>query len=140
MEVNGYPIEPGADLRGADLTRANLTSVYVVSGRLGHSKPSTTLDVYSHFLPTADRAAAADVVGFSLQAAIGETEPRNTQQQCALWGSNPVTLLTNPSAISISRPYTTQCAHNAHTMRTVWRFVTAMTPPPTLCPCLFFRR
>ena len=47
-------------------------SVHVVSGRLGHSKPSTTLDVYSHFLPTADRAAA-DVVGFSLQAAIDKT-------------------------------------------------------------------
>ena len=47
-------------------------SVHVVSGRLGHSKPSTTLDVYSHFLPTADRAAA-DVVGFSLQAAIEKT-------------------------------------------------------------------
>ena len=27
MEVNGYTVEPGADLRGANLTGANLTEM-----------------------------------------------------------------------------------------------------------------
>ena len=32
--------------------------VRTVAGRLGHRNASTTLNVYSHFLPEADRAAA----------------------------------------------------------------------------------
>ncbi len=32
--------------------------VRTVAGRLGHRNPSTTLNVYSHFLPEADRSAA----------------------------------------------------------------------------------
>jgi integrase len=30
-----------------------------VAGRLGHRNPSTTLNVYAHFVPEADRDAAA---------------------------------------------------------------------------------
>ncbi len=29
-----------------------------VSGRVGHSRPSTTLDIYSHFIKTSDQQAA----------------------------------------------------------------------------------
>lgn len=36
--------------------------VRTVAGRLGHRNPSTTLNVYAHFLPEADKAAA-DVLG-----------------------------------------------------------------------------
>jgi len=36
--------------------------IHVVAGRLGHAKVSTTLDVYTAFIPSADRMAA-DIVG-----------------------------------------------------------------------------
>ena len=32
--------------------------VKTVSGRLGHARPSTTLNVYAHFIPASDRLAA----------------------------------------------------------------------------------
>jgi uncharacterized protein YjbI with pentapeptide repeats len=34
VEVNGYKIEPGADLTGADLTGANLLSANLLSANL----------------------------------------------------------------------------------------------------------
>ena len=48
------------DLRhtGASLMIANGVDFVTVSKRLGHAKPSTTLDIYSHALPSKDRAAA----------------------------------------------------------------------------------
>ena len=48
------------DLRhtGASLMIANNIDVVTVSHRLGHAKPSTTMDIYSHALPTKDRAAS----------------------------------------------------------------------------------
>jgi integrase len=36
--------------------------VKTVSGRLGHARPATTLNVYAHFIPATDRVAA-DVIG-----------------------------------------------------------------------------
>jgi hypothetical protein len=33
--------------------------VRTVAGRLGHRNPSTTLNVYSHFVPQSDQQAAA---------------------------------------------------------------------------------
>lgn len=36
--------------------------VKTVSGRLGHARPATTLNVYAHFIPASDRAAA-DAMG-----------------------------------------------------------------------------
>jgi integrase len=47
--------------------------VRTVSGRLGHARPSMTLDVYGHFLPAADRDAAR-VMDDALDAAT--TRPR----------------------------------------------------------------
>ncbi len=41
--------------------------VRTVAGRLGHARASTTLDVYSHFMPAADRAAA-ELLGKMLEA------------------------------------------------------------------------
>ena len=35
MEVNGYTIEPGADLREADLTGADLTLAYLMAAKAG---------------------------------------------------------------------------------------------------------
>jgi integrase len=48
------------DLRHYVATRllASGVDVRTVAGRLGHRNPSTTLNVYSHFLPEADRRAA----------------------------------------------------------------------------------
>ena len=52
------------DLRHFAATRLLDAGVPVrtVSGRLGHSRPATTLNVYAHFVPATDRVAA-DVVG-----------------------------------------------------------------------------
>jgi hypothetical protein len=36
--------------------------VKTVSGRLGHARPATTLNVYAHFIPATDRVAA-DLIG-----------------------------------------------------------------------------
>lgn len=56
------------DLRhtSASLMIANHVDVVTVSHRLGHSKPSTTMDIYSHALPLQDKIAAdilSDVIG-----------------------------------------------------------------------------
>jgi integrase len=37
--------------------------VHVVAGRLGHARPTTTLNVYSHFIESGDRAAAEAMSG-----------------------------------------------------------------------------
>lgn len=48
------------DLRHAHATRLLTAGIDVrtVAGRLGHSSASTTLNIYAHFMPSADRAAA----------------------------------------------------------------------------------
>jgi integrase len=48
------------DLRHYVATRllASGVDVRTVAGRLGHRNPSTTLNVYSHFVPEADQEAA----------------------------------------------------------------------------------
>lgn len=45
--------------------------VHVLSQRLGHAQASTTLNIYAHVLPTADRAAA-DQVGSKLEQLLTE--------------------------------------------------------------------
>jgi integrase len=60
-------IDPGVrlhDLRHFAATRLLDAGVPVktVSGRLGHARPATTLNVYAHFIPATDRVAA-DVIG-----------------------------------------------------------------------------
>jgi len=52
------------DLRHFAATRLLDAGVPVktVSGRLGHARPATTLNVYAHFIPASDRAAA-DAMG-----------------------------------------------------------------------------
>ena len=59
------------DLRHYVATRLLAAGVDVrtVAGRLGHRNASTTLNVYSHFLPEADRQAA-DVLGRLLDDAV----------------------------------------------------------------------
>lgn len=59
------------DLRHYVATRllASGVDVRTVAGRLGHRNAATTLNVYSHFLPEADRRAA-DVLGRLLDDAI----------------------------------------------------------------------
>lgn len=48
------------DLRhtGASLLLAHNIDVVTVSHRLGHAKPSTTMDIYSHAIPSRDREAS----------------------------------------------------------------------------------
>lgn len=59
------------DLRHYVATRllASGVDVRTVAGRLGHRNAATTLNVYSHFLPEADRRAA-DVLGKLLDDAV----------------------------------------------------------------------
>ena len=49
------------DLRHFAATQllASGVDVRTVAGRLGHANPATTLNIYGHFVPAADRAAAA---------------------------------------------------------------------------------
>ena len=47
--------------------------VHVVAARVGHARPSTTIDLYAHALPQSDRAAA-DVFGRSLADAMRRTD------------------------------------------------------------------
>lgn len=47
-------------------------AVHIVAGRLGHSSPATTLNVYAQFMPHADRLAA-DLVGNALASFMGDT-------------------------------------------------------------------
>jgi len=60
------------DLRHFAATRLLDAGVPVktVSGRLGHSRPATTLNVYAHFVPATDRIAA-DAMGRILSVAGG---------------------------------------------------------------------
>lgn len=48
--------------------------VRTVSGRLGHAQPAVTLNVYAHFVPAADRAAA-DILGGVLHTAALPAAP-----------------------------------------------------------------
>ncbi|MGH9228427.1 MAG: tyrosine-type recombinase/integrase [Acidimicrobiales bacterium] len=66
------------DLRHFTATRLLDAGVPVktVSGRLGHARPATTLNVYAHFIPATDRVAA-DVIGGLLAPAapVDDREP-----------------------------------------------------------------
>lgn len=46
-------------------------AIHVVKGRVGHANASTTLDVYAHFLPSADKLAS-DSAGSVLDQATNE--------------------------------------------------------------------
>lgn len=69
----GLPVIRLHDVRhsSATLQLNEGVPVHVVSGRLGHSTPSTTLNVYAAFLPSAD-GLAADVMGDRLTALTGD--------------------------------------------------------------------
>ena len=56
--------------------------VRTVAGRLGHRNPSTTLNVYAHFLPGSDREASA-----ALARLLELAEGRATQRRQSLGGS-----------------------------------------------------
>jgi integrase len=51
--------------------------VKTVSGRLGHARPATTLNVYAHFIPATDRVAA-DVIGGLLTPSSPVDDPELT--------------------------------------------------------------
>jgi integrase len=69
----GLPVIRLHDVRhsSATLQLNEGVPVHVVSGRLGHSTPSVTLNVYAAFLPSADELAA-DVMGDKLTALTGD--------------------------------------------------------------------
>lgn len=69
----GLPVIRLHDVRhsSATLQLNEGVPVHVVSGRLGHSTPSTTLNVYAAFMPSADELAA-DVMGNRLTALTGD--------------------------------------------------------------------
>lgn len=68
----GLPIIRLHDVRHSSATMQlnEGVPVHVVAGRLGHSTPSTTLNVYAAFMPSAD-GLAADVMGSKLDALTG---------------------------------------------------------------------
>jgi integrase len=52
----------------ATVALANGVSIVTVQERLGHARPSITLDIYSHSLPR-DGAAAARLIGGAIYGA-----------------------------------------------------------------------
>ncbi|MEG1096540.1 MAG: hypothetical protein RR992_02130 [Clostridiales bacterium] len=58
MAKHRPPIYPVGWHTHATLLIANATDLRTVSGRLGHARTSTTGDIYSHFIKSADRTAA----------------------------------------------------------------------------------
>lgn len=77
----GLPVPRLHDGRhtAATLALQNGVPIHVVSGRLGHEKVSTTLDVYAAFLPTADRLAA-DTIGRLLASKQPSKDARRTRK------------------------------------------------------------
>jgi integrase len=69
------------DLRHFTATRLLDAGVPVktVSGRLGHARPATTLNVYAHFIPATDRVAA-DVIGGLLATASPAEDGERTSR------------------------------------------------------------
>lgn len=63
----------------ANLALQHGVPLTVLAGRLGHSKPSTTLDIYGAFLPSADRMAA-DVLGRIVSSAERASVERETNK------------------------------------------------------------
>ncbi len=55
-------------------------AIHVVKGRVGHANASTTLDVYAHFLPSADKLAA-DSAGSVLDLATSEGRAKGQKGQ-----------------------------------------------------------
>lgn len=73
-------MDPKIRLHDARHTHASILfhegeSIVEVSGRLGHSRVSTTLDVYAHLLPNADRELA-DRFGARLKADLDQAKQR----------------------------------------------------------------
>ena len=68
------------DLRHFAATRLLDAGVPVetVSGRLGHARPATTLNVYAHFIPASDQVAA-DVLGALLTVSEPDDEDADTE-------------------------------------------------------------
>ena len=74
-EQVGLPTVRLHDLRHYVATRllAGGVAVSTVAGRLGHARTSTTLNVYGHFVPSSDQAAADFLA--TLLAPPGGPEP-----------------------------------------------------------------
>jgi integrase len=73
------------DLRHYVATRLLSAGIDVrtVAGRLGHRNPSTTLNVYSHFVPESDREAATalgDLFGKAMESNEASTHPPDRNQ------------------------------------------------------------
>lgn len=78
----GFEIVPRLhDLRhsSATLQLSQGVPVHVVAGRLGHSTPATTLNVYAKFLPQADKLAA-DAIGYAITEQLGAKPGANIEQ------------------------------------------------------------
>lgn len=76
-KASGLPVMRLHDARHTSATMALQLGVpvNVVSGRLGHEKVSTTLDVYAAYLPTSDRLAA-DAIARALGSSSPDLERR----------------------------------------------------------------
>ena len=57
--------------------------VLIASRRLGHSKPSITMDVYGHYLPGMQSTAAAlmDEIATPIAVKLQQTAARNPEEE-----------------------------------------------------------
>jgi integrase len=63
---------------------ASSIDVRTVAGRLGHRNPSTTLNVYAHFVPGSDREASAALARLFEDAEVATTSSNESAQPRAL--------------------------------------------------------
>jgi integrase len=106
----GLPVPRLHDGRhtAATLALQNGVPIHVVSGRLGHEKVSTTLDVYAAFLPTADRLAA-DTIGRLLTPSNKARDAQRTQRDANADKTGPTS--PNPDGLP-SESFTSSEAEN----------------------------
>jgi integrase len=94
----GLPMPRLHDTRHTSVTLGMSAGVpiHVLSGRVGHSNVTTTLNVYSAFLPRADKLAG-DVIGATMNPVVDLDSPETRTQ---LSGHETVTNLNKPTEIS----------------------------------------
>ena len=74
--LSGFSLKDATRHLAATRLVAAGVDIRTVAGRLGHARASTTLDVYSHWLPGRDRDAAA-ILGQLLDAPESSTSRRS---------------------------------------------------------------
>lgn len=77
--LSGFSLKDATRHLAATQLIAGGVDVRTVAGRLGHARASTTLDIYSHWLPARDQQAA-ELLGQVLDAAAADAPPSGSRK------------------------------------------------------------